>query len=41
MPPAGGYTQGVFVTGRLSDFELTGERGTKCPNLRCARWVSK
>lgn len=35
-PPAGSFKQGVFVTGRLSDFELTGERGTKCPNLRCA-----
>jgi hypothetical protein len=32
-PPAGSFKQGVFVTGRLSDFELTGERGTKCPNL--------
>ena len=33
--PAGSTKQGVFVTGRLNDFELTGERGTKCPNLRC------
>lgn len=25
--------QGVFVTGRLNDFDLKGESGTKCPNL--------
>ncbi|EFN59785.1 hypothetical protein CHLNCDRAFT_56574 [Chlorella variabilis] len=31
--PAGSTKQGVFVTGRVNDFELTGERGTKCPNL--------
>lgn len=31
--PAGSAQQGVFVTGRLNEFELTGERGTKCPNL--------
>ncbi|PSC68967.1 hypothetical protein C2E20_7463 [Micractinium conductrix] len=30
---AGPGKKGVFVTGRLNDFELTGERGTKCPNL--------
>lgn len=23
----------MFVTGRLNDFELVGEKGTKCPNL--------
>ena len=40
-PPAGTFKQGVFVTGRLSDFELTGERGTKCPNLRCAGWWAR
>ena len=32
--PAGSTKRGVFVTGRVNDFELTGERGTKCPNLR-------
>ncbi len=31
--PAGSTKRGVFVTGRVNDFELTGERGTKCPNL--------
>jgi len=33
LAPAGPGKKGVFVTGRLNDFELTGERGTKCPNL--------
>lgn len=31
--PVPGAKQGVFVTGRVNDFELTGEKGTKCPNL--------
>ncbi|KAL4450201.1 hypothetical protein ABPG77_010870 [Micractinium sp. CCAP 211/92] len=32
LPPGSGK-RGVFVTGRLNDFELVGEKGTKCPNL--------
>ena len=31
--PVGVTKQGVFVTGRLNDFDLKGESGTKCPNL--------
>ncbi|KAL4421597.1 hypothetical protein ABPG75_010888 [Micractinium tetrahymenae] len=32
LPPGSGK-RGVFVTGRLNDFELVGEKGSKCPNL--------
>lgn len=32
LPPGSGK-RGAFVTGRLNDFELVGEKGTKCPNL--------
>eukprot|EP00887_Chlorella_sp_A99_P003983 scaffold11.g3983.t1 len=31
--PAGAVGKGVFVTGRVNMFELTGEKGTKCPSL--------
>lgn len=30
-------TKGVFCSGRLSGFELVGERGSKCPNLTIGR----
>lgn len=29
----GSFGKGCFVTGRVNAFELTGEKGTKCPNL--------
>jgi hypothetical protein len=35
--PVGVTKQGVFVTGRLNDFDLKGESGTKCPNLTSVR----